>query len=421
MKLHAVASVPLDPERTRGRPPGKPAEPQYPKPPAPHPPTTRKLKNWLLAYQQYTASTESPDVFHMWCGLSAIAAVTVRQLYLQFTYGNIYTNIYVGLVGRPATKKTTAIKSAYNLVRKVVPDHMLPSAGSAAAIIAALADMKEFDAQAGNLVSEELGSLLASTDRDLVNTLTDLFDCNEDIYKRTIGRGKERIAKPWLNFVFGTTPQWMGANMDSSMAEGGFFSRIIFVHCDEIKFTSPRPEVTDEHEILKAALINDLVHINSLRGKVTFSKEAGEAYDTWYMDTSRVTNADPRTEGYLVRKAVHVLKVAMLLMLSERDTLVLERQDIERALTLLASIEKGISAAVGSVGRNSLLSHSQSVLRQIQAGGKNGVPYKDVLRKHVHNISRAELDEILGTLHTTGDIRKDMTNNRYQLYYVVNR
>ncbi len=420
MKLGAIATAPMEPDKQRGRPPTGPAP--VDRVPAPkHEKTTRRLGSWLLAYQQYTARSESPDIFHMWAGLSAIAAVTTRRVYLRYTYGTIYSNIYVGLVGRPATKKTTAIKMAYKIVKKVVPQHMLPSAGSAAAIIASLAEMSDMPVQAGNLISEELGSLIRQGDTDVVNTLTDLFDCNEDIYKRTIGRGKELIAKPWLNFAFGTTPQWMGAHMDSSMAEGGFFSRVIFINCDEIKFTEPRPMVTDEFNQLEADLTNDLIYIHSLQGEVKWSEEAGKVFDAWYMDEQRVTSGDPRIEGYLVRKAVHVQKVAMLLMLSERDDMILIKRDIEVALMLLASIEKGVSTAVGSVGRNDLLPHAQSILRQIQSSGGRGTPLRDVIRKHSHNLKMQEIQEVINTFASTGEVKRGTGSDAGLLFYVKQR
>lgn len=411
-KLGVVAAVPIESEKRKydnsRRSSGSTGSGSRSVAPV-HPPTSRLLKNWLLGYQQYTADLESPDVFHMWAGLYAIAAVTVRQIYIPLKFGPVFTNIYVGFVGKPATRKTTAIDTAYKLAAKVVPQHALPNAGSAAALVASLSDMKDMPTQAGNLVSNELGSLIRQGDTDTVSTLTDLYDCKEDQKKRTISRGHEVLAKPWLNFIFGTTQEWLGANLPSSSAEGGFFSRIVFVFCDDIKLTSPLPVETDESTQLRAALVNDLVHINSLKGEVTFSPEAREFYVNWYMDPNRPgynATTDPRTNGYYVRKHIHVLKVAMLLMLAERDNLVLEKKDIEMALVVLSSIEKGIGNAVGSVGRNELLTHSQNVLRQIQAGGATGITYQSVLRKHIHNIKRAELDEILSTFIQTGDVRR---------------
>jgi hypothetical protein len=411
-KLGVVAAVPLEPEKRKydntrrssgsaGSGNGS-AAPQHPK-------TERKLTNWLLGYQEYTSDLESPAVFHMWAALFAIAAVTVRKIYIPTKFGPIFTNIYVGFVGKPATRKTTAIDTAYRLAAKVVPQHALPNAGSAAALVASLADMKDMPTQAGNLVSNELGSLIRQGDTDTVSTLTDLYDCKEDQKKRTISRGYEILAKPWLNFIFGTTQEWLGANLPSSSAEGGFFSRIVFVFCDDIKLTSPLPEETDQSAIMRAALINDLIHINSLEGAVTLTPEARATYEAWYFDTNRPgynATTDPRTNGYYVRKHIHILKVAMLLMLAERDDLVLTQKDIEMALTVLASIERGIGSAVGSVGRNELLTHSQNVLRQIQSAGPSGISYQAVLRKHIHNIKRSELDEIISTFVSTGDVIK---------------
>ena len=376
------------------------------RPPA-RPVTRRLLPNWLLTYGEYTADTESATAFHMWAGMSAIAAVTVRQIYIPRKTGNIYSNLYIGFVGEPATRKSTAINMAFKLAESVVPQHTLASVVNSASLIASLADMKDQPTQAGNLIVSELGSLLRQNDTDTVSTLTDLFDCYENLKKRTISRGYEIIAKPWLNLLFATTPQWLGANMPSSSAEGGLFSRIIFIHSDETKLTQPFPEDSPETTKLRAALINDLVHINSLKGEVKFTKEARDYYSNWYMDVRRLITKDPRTKGYYARKDLHVLKVAMILMLAQRDTLVIEKQDIEMALQVLATIEPGINIAVGSVGGNEMMSHIQSVSQQITSTGSAGITMTQLIRNNIHNINRMQLDEVIGSLMAMNEVRRE--------------
>ena len=213
----------------------------------------------------------------------------------------------------------------------------------------------------------------------------------------------------------------MGANLPSSSAEGGFFSRIVFVHCDEIKLTSPLPRETDESTQLKAALINDLIHINAVRGQVTFTEEAAQYYTDWYMNPDRPGyngSTDQRTSGYYVRKQIHVLKVAMLLMLAERDDLLLQKKDLEMAFSVLASIDSGIGAEVGSVGRNDMLVHTQNVVRQIRGAGSAGLDYQKVLRAHIHNIKRQELDEIIQTMIATQEIRALRDGKVYRLFAI---
>ncbi len=377
--------------------------------PPSRPVTRRLLPNWLLTYGEYTADTESSAAFHMWAGMFAIAAVTVRQLYIPRKTGNIYTNLYIGFVGEPATRKSTAINMAFKLAEKVVPQHTLASVVNSASLIASLSDMKDQPTQAGNLISSELGSLLRQNDTDTVSTLTDLYDCYDNLKKRTISRGYEVIAKPWLNFLFGTTPQWLGANMPASSAEGGLFSRIIFIHSDEAKLTQPFPEDSPDAARLRAALINDLVHINSLKGEITFSAEAREYYSNWYMDVRRLITKDTRTKGYYARKDLHVLKVAMIIMLAQRDTLIIEKSDIEMALQVLASIEPGINIAVGSVGSNEMMSHIQSVSQQITSAGEKGIALVQLIRNNIHNLTRAQLDDVIGSLIAMNEIRREGT------------
>ena len=83
-------------------------------------PYDRRAGNWLNAYLEYTKESESPDNYHIWAGLSAIASVVRRNIWLDQGLYVLFPNMYVLFVGPPArTAKSTAMWLARQLVRQV--------------------------------------------------------------------------------------------------------------------------------------------------------------------------------------------------------------------------------------------------------------------------------------------------------------
>ncbi|TXH42236.1 MAG: hypothetical protein E6Q97_36170, partial [Desulfurellales bacterium] len=69
---------------------------------------TRQLKDWLATYLDYTEGTEAPRVMHFWAGVSAIASVLRRRVWIDMTRFQWYPNFYIIFVAPPGIiSKTT--------------------------------------------------------------------------------------------------------------------------------------------------------------------------------------------------------------------------------------------------------------------------------------------------------------------------
>ena len=61
----------------------------------------RRIKDsWIREYLRCTENTESPSMFHLWVGISTIASVIDRDVYVNQGYFKIYPNLYIILVAR---------------------------------------------------------------------------------------------------------------------------------------------------------------------------------------------------------------------------------------------------------------------------------------------------------------------------------
>jgi hypothetical protein len=96
-------------------------------PPSPAPPNNitpihqRFHENWLAAFMEYIKTMESPPMFHLWTGLSTLAGVLARKVWVIPKYRKpIYPNFYVLLVAPSGTsRKSTTTNKGVDLLHAV--------------------------------------------------------------------------------------------------------------------------------------------------------------------------------------------------------------------------------------------------------------------------------------------------------------
>jgi hypothetical protein len=368
----------------------------------------RRLANWLQGYKEYTEGTESPPIFHLWCALAAIAGAAQRKIVMDAGYYQVHTNMYVVLVSPPGrSRKSTALRIAKGIL-KGIPDwgtdvYFSTQASSVAALVKQMASIPTKEHQSLTAFSSELGSLLGSKSVEMTDFLVDIYDCEPDWDKQTVGRGLEKIERPWFNLIAATTPHWMGDNLSRTAVEGGFVSRTVFVF-DDSRRRVAFPELSEEQKVIRTSLIHDLAEIAKLKGMFTFHPEAKEFYRYWYEEVNDNTEKDFRISGFYERKHIHILKVAMAVSLAEKDELMLERRDIEVAVHLLGELETGMRRAFSAVGKNAYSTDIERIKMQIIDAGTQ--TYKQILANNIHSVDKEQIDKILQALSDMGEIER---------------
>lgn len=371
----------------------------------------RRLDNWLTAYGQYTAGTEPPPHFHLWIGMGTLMGGAQRKIFLDADYYRVYSNMYVVLVSEPGIgRKSTALRLGKNILKSVIDYgeeiNFSTQASSVAAAVRQMATIKNREHQSLTAYSSELGSLLGAGNIEMVDWLTDVYDCEPDWDKQTISRGLEKIPFPWFNLMAGTTPQWLGDNLPKTAVEGGFVSRTIFVF-GESDTRVAFPKMSDEQKALRKDLAHDLAVISQLKGEMRLDDAAHKLYEDWYNSPSALNRAtDHRISGYFARKHIHVLKTAMALSLAESDSLVVGERDVEMALTLLENLEPGMHKAFVSVGRNTFSTDLDRIRKQVDRTG--GMSYKELIAANIHAVPKDKLDELINSIVDAGWARREI-------------
>jgi len=368
---------------------------------------SRHHSDWLAAYvSTLTPKGEAPERFHFWTGVSAIAGVLRRRVYVDEGHYRHYPNFYIILVGPPGlVKKSTTINVGVGLLREV-PNVILGAdcstwqsfveevaeakdifaEGDAGAVpLEDLLDQNHTVTSAITLAISEFGTFFDPEDRSMVNVLTELYDgkVNSAFTKRTKTQGTDTIMNPFVNIIAGTTPDWMRDNFRGRFGGWGLSSRIIFLHCDEKERSVAFPHKlwAGTYDSTMSRFRDDLIEISQLQGTYTFSPDAESLYEQLYDAHGRRQTAlnrhphhDPWLSYYLARKLDHVIKLAIVLAASRRSELLITLDDMQSSVARCDEIENELGKVFHSrQAANRDVRLNMDVWRGIEEGiKKNG-------------------------------------------------
>lgn len=394
----------------------------------------RELEDWLDTYLRYTANTESPTIYHKWCGLAVIAGALQRKIYLRWGIAEcIFPNIYAILVGPSGrTRKGVALGIAKSILQNIQAVQIAPesSSGREAMILAMKRAQNIFVDPSTNrqvdhcsltVFSEELSVFLGQGNISYLSNLTDWFDSKDTWSYETVGRGMDTVPGVCLTLMGGTAPDWLQSMIPQEAVGGGFTSRVIFIVEERKKQTVAEPTITEEEIRAEQLLIRDLERINKLAGPISFSQEAKQLYTNWYIEQDKLLSMgkpaidDPRFAGYCERRATHLRKLMMLSSASRSDSLVIEAADFNRAITILQEVEIKMPKTFGGLGRL----RNSDVLEQIKEyiHRVNVTTKRVLLAKFYRDITEQELVVFIKTLESMKVIKIEVTPGADTTYY----
>ena len=360
----------------------------------------RNFDNWIKAYVQYTSVLEAPDVFHIWAGVSTIAAALRGKCCIDMGLFQWKPNFFIIFVAPPGiVQKSTTIDIGMDIARGVDGIHFGPSSATWQALTDAFGEALEQVPQMGTQMScltvsaSELGTFLDPRNREMLDVLNDLWDGrNKPWQRRTRGDGLSEIQSPCLNFIGCTTPSWIEANFPQTAIGGGFTSRTIFVYGEEKRRFTAYPkkalgsaEDIAVHKAVRLKLLSDLKRIASITGEFTITREA-EAYgEQWYEDhwLGASDGAIDRElhSGYISRKQTHIHKTAMVLSAAKRDDRLITKEDLYEANFLVSSLEHSFSKVFTSLADNREVHNTAFLIKVVRSCGETGISKRMLLRR----------------------------------------
>jgi hypothetical protein len=380
---------------------------------------SRRLKDWLDSYMQFTDNTEPPKIFRLWCGISCIAAALQRKCRLEWGLSTVYPNMYILLVGPSGVRKGTAMSPVGDILKKVGIKTSAQSTSRSALIkelmkVGTQVPITKDGAFATvemhsslTIFSEEFTVFLGYNNQEMMAVLCDWFDCKDPWIDTTHTHGEREIHNVWINLLGATTPDILQVALPRESIGGGLTSRIVFVYADKKGKHIPFPFLTDELKSLGMDLVADLEKIYALSGRFTPDEGFLERWYSWYTyieDHPAINN--PRFDGYNSRRAVHTLKLCMILNASRGGDMVLTRLDLDRAIAILEDAERNMSKVFEGVGANPLAQAQARIMLMVRTHGTINV--KTLMSEMYSDISVDDLSVIIATLEATGFLTYDI-------------
>lgn len=393
---------------------------------------TRAVSDFLSAYLTYVEGHEGLPLVHYSSALSVLSAVLERKVWLDRGYFTLYPNTYFIIVGDPGTKKTSSANIAVDLLKEISDMCLLEECLTPASLIDTLSnseryftyDKKQVPHSTVYAYAPELATFLEDIGGGTLTTLLTAFydsgpsDPNMPWTKKTKGGGLIEIKAPQLSILGCTTKEWLVRALPLDAIGGGFTSRILFCVVDAIPEPKAYPEPADP--TLKQKLITTLKHIHTLTGPIKETKRAREVYKEWY-DSFMINELpqvpDERFKGYAARKGDHIIKLAILFSVAERDDLILTEKDYGKAVVFLRTLEQSMFKAFGSKGKNVYAEDIERLYRQIPFEPKT-ITYKELLLMNWRHTNMIEFKAVLETLFQAGAIGSE-TKGKDTFYWRV--
>ena len=367
----------------------------------------RKFPDFLSAYLKYSAKTEPPQSYHIWTCLSVIGAALQRKVYLRWGFKTLYPNIYVVLIGPSGCRKGTAMNIGKDLLQEINGILMASESTTREALIRDMKDgittftdptdqMLKFHSSV-TVFSEELSVFLGQQNIKFLADLTDWFDASDQWTYRTKGSGTDKLVGVCVNILGATAPDWLRSILPQEAFGGGFTSRVIFVVEDGKKQVVADPRIPIEVQQMRPALVHDLEMINSMAGEMAFSDDAMAIYAPWYEQQSKSPAIkDPHFAGYCERRAIHALKLSMIVSASRSSERLITGQDFQRALALLEAVEPKMPRAFLGLGRAKYSEMTAQIFEFMKRSKR--ATQADVLNKFDLDLDEYTLQLIMKTL-----------------------
>lgn len=292
-----------------------------------------------------------------------LGAFLGRQYNFKLGHFDIYTNLYVMLIGEPAARKSTSIKIAKKIIQLAGYDKVSADKTSPEQF---LIDLAENNSESDNILdsnlwggegsgvsemyvaSDEFNNFIGINNINFISLLGDLWDWNGKPYKNKFKNGKnEEIPNPTISILGGNTAASFSRAFPPEVIEQGFFSRLLLIQSSPTGKKITFPEIPNEKDTKE--LVAHLQHIkNIVHGVAELSTTAKYLLDKIYK--SGITDVDdPRFYTYNNRRFPHLLKLCLVVSAS-RGSNKLEEQDIIYANTILTHAEHHMPKAMGEFG-----------------------------------------------------------------------
>lgn len=371
----------------------------------------RKTDDFLEDYLKFAEEcSESPISYHTWAGVSVVASVLQRKVFMRWGHTLIYPNQYIVLIGPSGVRKGEPLRIAKDFLDGI-GIFLVPEVITKEQLIRRMKEHHlQYDDPNGKLmhqhpvtvISEELSVFISQNDPKFLGDLTNWYDSLDRWTYDTKNSGTDVVNGVCMNILASMAPDWIPMTIPMGAIGGGFTSRILFIVEHKKGKTIADPSAIGIDEDLKERLRHDLEAMSILTGEMKFSDDAKKRYMKWYTIEEQNTASgrpaipDPKFSGYISRRATHVKKISMACSAARGNSMMIQLEDFERSLGLMEQAELNMADVFGKIGRSLYAEQTQDIMNFIRAGKRT--TRSSVMQNFYRDIDDSTMSVIEATL-----------------------
>jgi len=366
-------------------------------------------ETFISAWMKHTEIYESPGSFWKWGAYASIAALLRDNCYLKQGDRLLFPNIYVLFLAESGTRKGPPVDLSETLLTKVNVTKIISGRASVQAILDELS-RAETDRKTGKITKAGSAIFYAAemaagivADPEALKILTDIYDYKTNPYKSRLRTGPcfnlERIV---FSMLAASNEAMLKGLFGVAEIQGGFLARIFLVTPNEQR--PPNSLMRLDPEERKKSLSNVLslfTKISSLRGEFQIEEDAICEYEAWYKSFKLDYQKKKEVSGIIGRIHTSALKLALILA-ANRNSLIVSKQDMEKAIDECVSLLPNYSVFTMTNGRNEESNAAGIVMGDLLGAKNYMMPRKELLRKNFQILTAEGLDKISVNLEQAG-------------------
>jgi len=375
-------------------------------------------QNWIDSVMSDLEHIETPRSWIWWSLCSSISAAMGNNYNLKALKGalDIRANLYVILLGESGLGKEFPISLSTEIVEAADVTRLIAGRSSIQAIVKELSTARTrkngkppFTDSRGFIVNGELSTAVIS-DPDSLTTLTDLYDRKETWTNLLKGEGAEKLVRPYITCLFGSSPAHFYDKIPQANIEGGYIGRNLIVqeerrYKDTDLLDSSNPEVDTTQGLPIKDYAKHLDNINKKSGRILYDSDTQSIFNEWRRGW-RSKELHDKT-GFNNRVPVHALKVSMCLCMADYDSeLIIRPRHMEEAIERVVPLAYVAGKTMEGKGIDPLSAATKKLLDFLIQAPDNTLRRKQLLVKGYGDFDSATCDKILENLQEIKWIKK---------------
>lgn len=375
---------------------------------------------WLGKYLYFSGSLQACARFRFFTAVAVMGAAVNNKVWIQRgdkgLLPKLFPNPWVILLGPPGYgNKTQTINMGVNCLHmacedvKLLSDKLTPE--SLVKSLSEPVDIKDTirlgprDAT-GLIKAPELSVVFGKQQYNtgLVSLITDLYDFREEWVSETIMRGRNVLRNICITVLGGSTPDWLQTMLPQDAFTGGFMSRFIIVEMPPTYLKMEGWPTAPEQSDMWQSIVDELCEISKLRGEMQWTDGSRQAYIDYY-EALRPTG-DRQKDAYRVREVEQILKVAMVLALSDKS-LVLIKDYFDQARMIMNGLLEEVEARITHLTTHPRMGLVQEIKDLLLRFGPKSE--KELIKHFYRTLSYGEMQyhEAISILLRSGTIQRE--------------